>query len=172
MKHIRMKGTTKNKTMQALLYFTSMVSVWFSYSSKAELSWKYQVIWMKEAVKDTSQTSTVEKTARLVLTSAECLKGWTMAMYRSKATRRTWQIEAIALNRINITDETQMLMKVMQEQIARRGNPTTPEIRSDKANEVRNIFVIDCRVFFLEIKKITRPLETQINEEIMASKTI
>lgn len=63
-------------------------------------------------------------------------------------------------------------MKVMQEQIARRGNPTTPEIRSDKANEVRNIFVIDCRVFFLEIKKITSPLETQINEEIMASKTI
>jgi len=50
--------------------------------------------------------------------------------------------------------------------MARIGIPNKPAMRSESANEVRNMLVIVLSDFFLWIKKITRPLTATISRHM------
>ena len=79
---------------------------------------------------------------------------------------RTWQTEEMAVNRIKIVEETQTSTTSPTIQIRTRGIPTRPDMRSESANEIRNMLVNVLSVFFLRIKKITRPLAAIIRKEM------
>ena len=55
--------------------------------------------------------------------------------------------------------------------MTRRGIPTRPAMRSESANEVRNIFVSVLSDFFLWIKKMTTPLTETIVKEMRDKST-
>ncbi|KAL9979105.1 hypothetical protein ACROYT_G016715 [Oculina patagonica] len=69
-------------------------------------------------------------------------------------------------------EDTQTLTISLTEQMRRRGIPTRPDIRSESANEARNMFVIVLSVFFLWIKAITRPLTAIISRPMMHKSTM
>ena len=79
---------------------------------------------------------------------------------------RTWQTEEMAVNRKKMAEVTQTLMTSFTKQMTRRGIPNRPDMRSESANEVRNMLVIVLSNFFLRIKKITRPLTATISTHI------
>ena len=86
--------------------------------------------------------------------------------------RRTWQTEEMAVNRMKMTEDTQTLIISLVKQMRRRGIPTRPDMRSESANEVRNILVSVLNVFFLYIKKITRPFTAMISRQMVDKSTI
>lgn len=88
------------------------------------------------------------------------------------AMNRTWQTEEMAVNRIKMVEDTQILMSSLTKQITRRGIPTRPEMRSENASETRNMLVSVLNVFFLWIKKMTRPLTIIISRHMKDKITI
>lgn len=86
--------------------------------------------------------------------------------------RRTWQTDEMATNRKKIVEDTQMFRMFIFKQKKRKGSPTEPEIKSENANEVRNMFVSDLSALFLQIKKITMPFTMIISKQMKAKSTV
>ena len=85
---------------------------------------------------------------------------------------KTWQTEEMAVNRKKNVEHTHTSSMSLTKHITRRGTPTRPPMRSESANEVRNILVSVLRDFFLWIKKITRPLIATMIKEMSEKSTI
>lgn len=78
----------------------------------------------------------------------------------------------MAVKRKKIVEDTQMFIMLIFKQKNSRGSPTKLLIRSETASEVRNMFVSDLNALFLQIKKITSPFATTINEQMKDKSTI
>ncbi|KAL9979107.1 hypothetical protein ACROYT_G016718 [Oculina patagonica] len=74
----------------------------------------------------------------------------------------TWQTEEMAVNRMKMAEDTQTLIMPLTKQMTRRGIPTRPDMRSESANEVRNMLIM----------KITRPLTATIIRHMKDKATI
>lgn len=86
--------------------------------------------------------------------------------------RRTWQTDEMATNRKKIVEDTQMFRMFIFKHKKRKGSPTEPEIRSESASEVRNMFVSDLSALFLQIKKITITFTMIISKQMKAKSTV
>ena len=85
---------------------------------------------------------------------------------------RTWQTEEMAVSRKKMAEDTQTLMTSLTKHMTKRGIPNRPDMRSESANEVRNMLVIVFSNFFLWIKRITRPLTATISRHMKDKRTI
>ena len=71
-----------------------------------------------------------------------------------------------------MAEDTQTLMTSLTKHMTKRGIPNRPDMRSESANEVRNMLVIVLSNFFLWIKRITRPSTATISRHIKDKATI